>query len=153
MLQQPALAVEAAAEAGELPARAHDAVAGDDDREGVLAGGGADGAGGAGVAEPARQLAVARGRAVGNGADGVPHAPLKRRTDRIERQLERRAAAGEIVLQLAPRPGEQRARGAAAVVLNPPRPLGRGRAVAGGEAEPADGGGGEEGSAHGWSQL
>src|SRR2546430_835013 len=68
VLEQPALAVQATAEAGQLAARPDHTVAGDDDGDRVLAVGGADGAGGARAAETARQLAVAGGRAVGNGA-------------------------------------------------------------------------------------
>src|SRR2546427_4968629 len=62
VLEQPALAVQAAAEARQLAARAHDAVAGDDDRDGVLAVGRTDRARGADVAEATSQLAVAHRR-------------------------------------------------------------------------------------------
>src|SRR5439155_27373352 len=78
VLQQPALAVQAAAEARELAARADHPVAGDDDGDRVLSVGRADGAGGARVAEAARQLAIAHRRAVGDGPQGVPDTPLER---------------------------------------------------------------------------
>src|SRR5438094_3219837 len=121
VLEQPAFAVQAAAEAGQLPPRPDHAVTGNDDRNWVFAVGGAHSAGGAGVAEPAGQLAIARGGAVGDGAEQIPHHTLERRAGRVERQIERRPGAGEVLLQLVPSPGEQRAGGAVAVVL-PRRP-------------------------------
>jgi len=50
VLEQPTLAVEAAAEACQVAARTDHAVAGDDDGDGVPAVGGADGAGGVRIA-------------------------------------------------------------------------------------------------------
>src|SRR6266700_1165048 len=123
MLEQPAFAIQAAAEAGQLTARPDHAVTGHDDGDRVLAVGGAHGASGARVAEAPRQLAVARGGAVGDGAEEIPHLPLEGRAGRLERQVERRPGAGEVLLQLVPSPGEQRAGGAVAVVLSARPPL------------------------------
>src|SRR3989442_1214283 len=121
VLEQPAFAIQAAAEAGQLAARPDHAVTGDDDGDRVLAVGGAHGASGARVAEAPRQLAVARGGAVGDGAEEVPHLLLEGRAGRVERQVERRPGAGEGLVSLVPSPGEQRAGGALAPSL-PPRP-------------------------------
>src|SRR2546430_5852336 len=77
----------------------------------------ADGAGGPQVAQPARQLAVAQRRAVRDGAQGIPHAPLKQRPGGAQGQIERRACAGEILFQLSSSLGEQRARRAATVEI------------------------------------
>src|SRR6266581_6444063 len=122
-------------------------MAGDDDGDGVPAVGGTHGAGGPQVAQPARQLAVAQRRAVRDGAQGIPHAPLKRRPGGAQGQIERRACAGEILFQLSSSLGEQRARRAATVVLHPVLALERCRSVPGGrEVDPGDTGvrGGED---------
>src|SRR2546426_4624735 len=100
VLQQPTLAVQAAAEAGQLAARADHAVAGDDDRDGVLAVRCPDRTRRSDVAQAARQLAVAHGRAVGDGAEGVPHLALEIGPRGVEGQFERRARAGEVLAQL-----------------------------------------------------
>src|SRR5437667_185339 len=81
------------------------------------------GAGGPQVAQPPRQLAVAQRRPVRDGAQGVPYAPLKRRPDGAQGQIEGRACAGEILLELSSSLREQRARRAATVVLHPVLPL------------------------------
>src|SRR3989442_1027819 len=130
VLKQPALAVQAAAEASQLAARPDHTVAGDDDGDGVLAVGGADGAGGARAVEAARQLTVARGRAVRDGTQGVPHAPLKRGASRGERQVEGRAGAREVLAQLLAGASEYGACGTAAVVLEPTGLCFRGGSVA-----------------------
>src|SRR2546427_7852580 len=117
VLEQPAVGVKPAAEAGQLAARAHDAVAGDDDRDGVLTVGRTDRASGADVAEATSQLAVAHRRAVGDGAQGAPDAPLKRCTGRVEGKVERGTGLGEVLRQLLTGTSEDNARGTL-----PPRP-------------------------------
>src|SRR2546426_10442660 len=141
VLEQPALAVQAAAEAGQLAARADHAVAGDDDRDGVLAVGRTDRARGADVAEATSQLAVAHRRAVGDGAQGAPDAPLKRRTRRVQGKVERGTGLGEVLRQLLTDTSEDNARG----TLTPCPPLysvERGDVTGGWEVDPADPGGG-----------
>src|SRR3989442_15039161 len=147
MLEQPALAIEAPTEPGECSVDADDGWAGDDDGDGVPAVGGTHGAGGPQVAQPPRQLAVAQRRPVRDGAQGVPYAPLKRRPDGAQGQIEGRACAGEILLELSSSLREQRARRAATVVLHPVLALERCRSVPGGrEVDPGDTGvrGGED---------
>src|SRR5207248_4306064 len=122
-------AVQTAAEPGQLTTRSDHPVAGHDDGDRILAVGGADGAGGARVAEAARQLAVARSRAVRDGAQDVPHASLKCRANRGKREVEGRAAAGEVLSQLLAGASEHRAGGSAVVVLDPARLLFRRRTV------------------------
>src|SRR5438128_3691904 len=105
VLEEPALAIQAAAETRELAARADHAVAGDDDGDRVPAVGRADCAGGADVAQATRQLSVAHGRAVRDGAQGAPHPPLKRRAGRVQGPVERRPGPGEVLRQLIAGPG------------------------------------------------
>src|SRR5207245_458857 len=72
----------------------------DDDGDGVLAVGETDGAGGVLVTEEFRERAVARGRAVGDLPQGIPHPVFERRADSFERQGECGAGAGEVFLEL-----------------------------------------------------
>src|SRR5207249_10578814 len=68
------------------------------------------GARGADVAQATRQLAVAHGRAVRDGAQGAPHAPLKRRAGRVQGKVERRAGPGEVLRQLIAGTGQEATR-------------------------------------------
>src|SRR6058998_1339285 len=67
---------------------------GNDDRDGVFRVRESDGAGSGPVAQLFRDGAVARRGAVGNLAQGVPHAMLERRAEGLERQVECGAGAG-----------------------------------------------------------
>ena len=101
MLEEEALHVQAAAEAGERAVGADHAVARQDERERVLAVGGADGARGIRTeAEPPRLLAVADGLPVGDRREREPAAPLEVGAVEVERQVERRQLAGEVRLEL-----------------------------------------------------
>src|SRR5947209_822584 len=100
-VEQPALAVDAAAVPGQLAVAADDAVAGNDDGDRVLAVGQPDGAAGFGVADPLGQLAVGDGLAVGNVCKCLPYPPLEQRAGRRQRQLEGRAPAVEVLVELA----------------------------------------------------
>src|SRR6059036_3972263 len=73
---------------------------GNDDRDGVFRVRESDGAGSGPVAQLFRDGAVARRGAVGNLAQGVPHAMLERRAEGLERQVECGAGAGEVFLEL-----------------------------------------------------
>src|SRR5712671_949789 len=106
MLQQPPLRVQSPTKARQLTLRSHNPVARDDDRNRILAVGEADGARRELVAELLGERAVARGRAVRDLAQGVPHTMLECRTKRLERQVEGRPRAREILLELLPRAGE-----------------------------------------------
>src|SRR2546430_17415126 len=113
----------------------------DDDGDGVPAVGGTHGAGDAKVAQPARQLAVAQRRPIRDDAQGIPYAPLKCRAGRVQWDVERPARPGEVLRQLLSSASQQFARGAAAVVLHPSRPLDGGRSMAGDAKEdPREGG-------------
>src|SRR6266566_9278902 len=72
VLEQPALAVQTAAEPRELAARPDHAVARDNNGDRVLTVGGAHRARRAQIAETARQLAVAGGGPVRDGAQQIP---------------------------------------------------------------------------------
>src|SRR2546430_14691330 len=100
VLEQPAFTVQTAAEAGELAAHPDHAVTGDNDRDGILAVGGAYGARRVRVAETARQLAVAGGGAVGNGTQQIPNTSLEWRAGGVERQAEGCAGSVEIFVKL-----------------------------------------------------
>src|SRR5205809_4065930 len=102
VLEEPALPVQTAAESCELAPGADDAVAGHDDGNGVLAVGGADGAGQADVAEAARDLAVAARDAERDRAKLLPHAQLEGGAGWVQRQIERGAGAGEVFGELLP---------------------------------------------------
>src|SRR3989441_3356454 len=144
VLEEPAFAIQAAAETRELAARADHAVAGDDDGDRVPAVGRTDCAGGADVAQATRQLAVAHGRAVRDGAQGAPHAPLKRRAGRVQGKVERRTGPGEVLRQLIAGTGQEAARGLSPVVrldareIHARKPHAGKPRVAGGDHELAD---------------
>src|SRR2546426_12573681 len=110
VLEEPAFAIQAAAETCELAARADHAVAGDDDGDRIPAVGRTDCARGADVAQATRQLAVAHGRAERNGAQGAPHAPLTRRAGRVQGQVERRTGPVEVPRQLIAGTGQEATR-------------------------------------------
>src|SRR6267378_6520135 len=78
----------------------------DDDWDRVPTVGDADGTRGVLVAEEFGERAVARGRAVGDLPQGVPHAVLECRAEGFEWQVERGARAGEVFLELLARARE-----------------------------------------------
>lgn len=86
--QQKRLALHAAAVAGQPPACAEDAVAGDDDGNRVAPVGEAHRPRRAGAAEASGEVAVGAGCAVGDGAEGVPDSRLERGSDGGEGQSE-----------------------------------------------------------------
>src|SRR5262245_25718866 len=100
MLEQPALPLEATAEAREITVRSNDSMAGDDDRDGILPIRSAHGACFLRITELASQLAVARRRPVGDGAQQLPDSMFELRALGVERQIERRARAREILGEL-----------------------------------------------------
>src|SRR5262245_62591864 len=71
-----------------------------DDRNRILAIGRADGTRVLGLAEPARERAVARGAAVGDLAQQCPNASLEFRSFGIEGKIETRARPREILREL-----------------------------------------------------
>ena len=87
MLEQPSLAVEAAAVAAQAAVGADDAVAGDDDRDRVLAVGPADGPARARLTDAPGQLGVGDRAAVRNSAQLMPDPALE-------------GCAGEIQLEI-----------------------------------------------------
>src|SRR5207245_2078261 len=81
---------------------------------------GADGPRGAWVAEAACQIAVAQGRGGRNRPERVPHAPLEGGASaRVERYLERRPLAGEVLFQLPSGALEHHAPRAMPIVFHP----------------------------------
>lgn len=78
VLKEPALAMQASSVASKRAIGADDAMAGDDDADGVGAIGQAHGADGGGLADPAGQLGVADGGAARNTAEDAPDRFLKR---------------------------------------------------------------------------
>ena len=97
-----ALGGEAAGVAGKGAVRAEDAVAGDEDGEGV----GADcvgyGADGGRMADAPGKFAVGRGPAVGYQHQLVPHRVLKLRSCEHQRHVELASFAGKVFVQLRP---------------------------------------------------
>src|SRR3990170_3135554 len=100
--EQGTLAGQAQAVAAERAASAHHAVAGDDERHRVRATGGADGAGGLGLADGPGDFAVGARLAVGDAAKLFPDADLKSGAADVERQVEAGLAAGEGAPESAP---------------------------------------------------
>src|SRR5262245_14457337 len=100
VLEQPALAVHAAAVAGETPVGADHAVAGNHDRHRVVVIREADGAGGLGLIHLARDVAVRAGLAERNARERAPHLELELRAQHVERDLELAQCAEEVRLEL-----------------------------------------------------
>src|SRR5690349_21493231 len=100
VLEQPALARQAAAVAGQRAVRADHAMARHDDADRVAAVRQADGARTVRAADALGQLAVALGRAIRNVEQRAPHALLEFGADRVERDREAAQLAGEVRAQL-----------------------------------------------------
>src|SRR5690606_14175215 len=98
--EQEGLGGQAAAETGERAIGADHPVAGQHDGQRVAAVGGADRAHRGGTPDVARQVAVAPGASVGNRSQRPPHLALEAGAMQRQRQVERLAAAVEILLQL-----------------------------------------------------
>src|SRR4051794_24471084 len=86
VLEQPALALEAAAIIGEVPVDADEAVAGHDDRQRIGAVGGADGASRLRSAKPLGESPVAEGPAGSDPAKSSPDLLLERCAVQPDRQ-------------------------------------------------------------------
>lgn len=97
MVEEPAFAVEAARVAVELALAVDDAVAGDDDGDGVGAVGGTDGAGRGGVADAPCEEAVGNGFAEGDVEEVLPDELVERGAAGREGSLEHAAGAGEVL--------------------------------------------------------
>src|SRR5206468_6615181 len=110
VLEQPALAIQPPAEAGERPVRSDDAMAGDDDGDRIFPVGGAHSAGEAHVAQAARHVAIAPRGPVRDGAEDIPHAPLKRRAGRVQGDVEGRGGPAEVLRELLAGSGEKTTR-------------------------------------------
>lgn len=143
--EEELLGGEAAGEPGKFAAGGEDTVAGEEDGEGVVADGGADGAGGGGAVEGVGDGGVGGGAAVGNGGEGVPHGFLEVGAAGVEGQGESGACAGEVFGELRGRVGEERMGGVlgggregVAAVIFPEK--GEEVGVGGDEGEGAEGG-------------
>src|SRR6185312_7825667 len=101
VIEQPALSLEPAAVADETSRGADQAVAGDDDREGVAAVRQPRRTGGSRAADGGRQLAVGARLAIGDPEQRPPHDALELAPGEPQGQLECRALAGEVLLELA----------------------------------------------------
>src|SRR5205823_3143953 len=86
MSQQPALALDAAAIAGQRAVAADDAVAGDDDADGIVAIGMADGAHGRLAPDALGERAIGKRPAAGDLAQGLPDLALEGRAAGRDRQ-------------------------------------------------------------------
>src|SRR5438094_10039500 len=82
-------------------------MAGDDDGDRIFPVGGAHGAGEAHVAQAARQVAIAPGGPVRDGAQDIPHAPLKRRAGGVQGDVEGRGGPAEVVGEVLAGSGEE----------------------------------------------
>jgi len=76
-------------------------VAGHDDRDGIAAVGGTDGARGGGVSEGVGDLLVAAGFAEGDGEELLPTLALEFRAAQVDGEIEGAAGAGEVFGELA----------------------------------------------------
>jgi len=101
VLEQKALHVQPAAEAGEGPVCADHAMARQHDRQRVLAVRGPDRARRVGTEpEPSSLLAVAHGLSIGDGRERKPAPPLEVGAVQLEREVELREPAGEVRVEL-----------------------------------------------------
>ena len=98
--QEPGLALEAAAVAGEIASGPDDPVAGHDDRHGVAAVGEPDRAAGLRVADPTGQFAIRDRRAVGDLEQARPHSALEVGADELEWHVELLELAREVGAEL-----------------------------------------------------
>src|SRR5690606_24096875 len=87
-LQQPLLAPQPAAVTAELAVLVHDAVAGDEDGDAVLAVGGADRTAGAGATDRSGQIVIRTSLAVGDVEQRGPDRALEIRAGIRQRQRE-----------------------------------------------------------------
>src|SRR5207249_1821073 len=101
MLEQPAFAFDAAAEAGEVTVRTDHPMAGHDDRDRIFAVGGAHRPGLSRTPETFRKLTVTGRCAVGDGAKEIPDAAFELRARRVQWDVERRAHTGEVLAELS----------------------------------------------------
>ena len=107
-IEQLSLHGEPTAEPDQPAVAADDAVAGDDDGDGVGAVGGPHGADRGGPADGLRQLPVAPRLAVGDALERGPHLPLERGAVRGEWNRKDDEIAGEVGCQLAAGFGDDR---------------------------------------------
>src|SRR5579862_7702960 len=99
-IEKQALPGKAAAESHQFPRRPDDAMAGHDDRDGIAAVGGADGAHRPRRADLFGEAAVAPGFSIRNVAQFLPDALLKSGAVDFERKVESTEIAGEIKSKL-----------------------------------------------------
>src|ERR1700744_3825626 len=97
--EEPLLCLEATGESLERAALCDDAVAGDDDRVGILSAGGSGGAEGFRSSDSARQLTVGDGLAEGNPRELLPDFALEFGAFGVKRHGEVLALAGEEILE------------------------------------------------------
>jgi len=100
VVEEEALEVSAFGVASEGAVGGDDAVAGDDDEDGVIVVGHADSAGGAGTTQALGFLGVADGGAVGDALQHLPGALLEVGARQLERQVKGLERACEIILEL-----------------------------------------------------
>jgi 3-methyladenine DNA glycosylase/8-oxoguanine DNA glycosylase len=101
VVEQPALAFQPPPIAGEAAVGADQAVAGDDDRDGIPAVGGTDGTGGTGRPQLSGDLAVGRGAREGHSGQRRPDLALIGRSLEPDGDVEPGASAREVLDQLA----------------------------------------------------
>ncbi len=94
---------QAAAVADQFPVTSDDAVAGHDNREGVLSVRGPDCACGAGASDSLSDLSVGYRVSVRYIPEGLPDLELKLGTFRVEADLERLSFSGKVLIQLLDR--------------------------------------------------
>lgn len=87
MVEKPAFAFDAATVAGEGTVGADDAVAGQDDGDGIGSVGGADGANRGGMADLLGEFAIGDGGTAGDGAERTPNLTLKHGADGFDGEI------------------------------------------------------------------
>ncbi len=113
MVEQPLLYRKATAEAGQRTVGTDDAMAGEDDTDRIGPVGGAERTRRGRDAERRRLPAVARGGAERDLGQRPPRRQLEARPLKVQRNIERRARAGEVFIELGGGPLEDRMIGVA----------------------------------------
>src|ERR1700736_1311962 len=108
MVEEPLLGGQPAAESSQRAVGSDDARAGEDDADRIRAVGGAEGARGLRDAERGLLLAIAGRGAERDTSQRPPGCELEARALQVEREIERRARSGEVLVELGCRSHQDR---------------------------------------------
>src|ERR1700736_3324165 len=108
VVEEPLLGGQPTAESGQRSVGSDNPMTGEDDADGIRAVGSAEGARGLGDAERGRLLTIAGRGAERDTSQRPPGCELEARTLQVEREIERRARSGEVLVELGYRSHEDR---------------------------------------------